>query len=189
VPADFSARAFTISRFPRTVAPQAYFLKLDLQDQDGKLLSSNFYWLSNKSAVFEWDRSTDQRTEVYSYPDFTMLARLPRVQLEASASREPAEGGAPEVRVRLRNPSAHLAFQVRLAIQEKNGDEILPVFWSDNYFELMPGEIKALTARYPAGTKLTEAAKLEVEGWNIESATLNIGPWHIESAKPAKGTR
>src|SRR6185437_15017840 len=136
VPADFSARAFKIPPFPRTASPQVYFLTLNLEDRDGKLISSNFYWRSNKPAIFEWDRSTDQRTEVHSYSDVTMLARLPRTQLEASASREPAEDGAPEVRVHLRNPSTHLAFQVRLAIQESNGGEVLPVFWSDNYFEL-----------------------------------------------------
>src|SRR5579872_843254 len=188
VPADFSARTFKIPRFPRTAAPQAYFLKLDLQDRDGKLLSSNFYWLSSKSAIFKWDLSTDQRTEVSSYPDFTMLARLPRAQLEASASRETPDG-VPEVNVRLHNPSTHLVFQVRLAIQEKNGDEILPVFWSDNYFELMPGETRTLTARYPAGTKLAEAAKLEVQGWNIKPTTLAISASHIEPAKPAEVTR
>jgi len=163
-------------------------VKLDLQERDGKLLSSNFYWLSNKPPIFEWDRSSDQRTEMNSYPDFTMLARLPSMQLEASASRGTADG-VPEVSVRLRNPSAHLAFQVCLAIQQETGGEVLPVFWSDNYFELLPGETKTLTARYPAGTKLTEAAKLEVEGWNIKSTSLIISPSHFESAKPAKVTR
>ncbi len=183
VPADFSARAFKIPRFPRTAAPQAYFLKLDLQDRAGKLLSSNFYWLSNKPTIFEWDWSTDQRTEVYSYPDFTMLARLPHARLEASASRVPAEDGAPEVAVHLRNPSAHLAFQVRLAIQGKNGGEVLPVFWSDNYVELMPGEMKTLTARYPAGTKLSDEAKLQISGWNIAPLTLAISSVHSEACQ------
>ena len=189
VPADFSERAFRIPRFPRTPTSQAYFLNLDLENRDGTLLSSNFYWLSNKSTVFEWDRSSDQRTDVSSYPDFTMLARLPRAQLEASASHEPAEDGAPEVSVHLRNPSAHLAFQVRLAIQEEKGDEILPVFWSDNYFELLPGETKTLTARYPAEIKLTGKAKLQISGWNIAPLTFAIAPVHGGAAKPAKVTR
>jgi len=189
VPADFSARAFKIPSFPRTPTPQAYFLKLDLEDRAGKLLSSNFYWLSNMPTIFAWDRSTDQRTEVNSYPDFTMLSRLPRVLLGARASREPAEDGAPGVSVHLRNPSPHLAFQVRLAIQEKDGGEVLPVFWSDNYFELMPGEMKTLTARYPAGTKLSGEAKLQISGWNIAPLTLPISSVNDESAKSAKVIR
>ncbi len=189
VPADFSARTFRIPRFPRTPAPQAYFLKLDLQDRAGKSLSSNFYWLSNTPTVFAWNRSTDQRTEVNSYPDLTMLSRLPRVLLEAGASREPADDGAPGFSVHLRNPSAHLAFQVRLAIQEKDGAEVLPVFWSDNYFELMPGETKTLTARYPIETKLSGEARLQISGWNITPLTLAISSVHNESVKPAEVIR
>ncbi len=188
VVADFSARAYKIPPFPRTAAAQAYFLKLDLHDRAGKLLSSNFYWLSNKPTIFDWNWSTDQRTEVFSYPDFTMLADLPRVRLEAAADRETAalDSG---ISVRLRNPSAHLAFQIRLLVTEKNGGEILPVFWSDNYFELLPGETRTLTARYPAGTKLAQGAKLEVGGWNIEPATLAVSPSHIDPAKPARVIR
>jgi exo-1,4-beta-D-glucosaminidase len=189
VPADISARAFKIPHFPRTPTPQAYLLHVDLENGDGRLLSSNFYWLSNKPPIFEWDSSTDQRTKVSSYPDFTMLARLPRTQLEASASHEPAEDGAPEVSVHLSNPSAHLAFQVRLAIQEENGAEVLPVFWSDNYFELLPGETKTLTARYPAETKLSGRARLQIGGWNITPLSLTILPVHGGAAKPAKATR
>ncbi|HEV2618093.1 MAG TPA: glycoside hydrolase family 2 protein [Candidatus Acidoferrales bacterium] len=184
VPADFSARAYNIPLFPRTATPQAYFVKLDLHDRAGKLLSSNFYWLSNKPTIFDWNSSNDQRTEVSSYPDFTMLADLPRVRLEATANRETAAVDS-GFSVRLRNPSAHLAFQVRLAVTKKSGDEILPVFWSDNYFELLPGETRTLTARYPAGTKLAQGARLEVGGWNVEPVTLVISPSHIEPAKPA----
>ncbi|MGH9732014.1 MAG: glycoside hydrolase family 2 protein, partial [Candidatus Acidiferrales bacterium] len=149
----------------------------------------NFYWLSNRPPIFQWDSSTDQRTNVSSYPNFTMLARLPRAQLEASASHEPAEDGVPEVSVHLRNPSAHLAFQERLAIQQENGGEVLPVFWSDNYFELLPGETKTLTARYPAETKLSGKAKLQISGWNIAPLTFAISPLHGGAAKPAKVTR
>ncbi|MGH9865477.1 MAG: glycoside hydrolase family 2 protein, partial [Candidatus Acidiferrales bacterium] len=122
------------------------------------------------------------------YEDLTMLAHLPRVKLEGTASREAAASG-PEVSVQLRNPTAHLAFQVRLAVTEKGSNEILPIFWSDNYFELLPGETKTLTARYPAGTKLAEGVKLEVGGWNIEPVMLAVLPSHIEAAKPAKVTR
>jgi hypothetical protein len=91
--------------------------------------------------------------------------------------------------VHLSNPSAHLAFQVRLAIQEENGAEVLPVFWSDNYFELLPGETKTLTARYPAETKLSGRARLQIGGWNITPLSLTILPVHGGAAKPAKATR
>ena len=186
VPADFSARAFKIPRFPPLAAPQAYFLMLELQERDGKSLSSNFYWLSNKPPIFEWGRSTDQRTEVHSYSDFTMLARLPRVKLDATADWHYL--GGDEVTVHLHNPSSHLAFQVKLAFNNTDGNEVLPIFWSDNYLELMPGETKTIIARYPEWIKLENRAKLQVGGWNVEPATVTISPSRVESAKPAKVT-
>ncbi len=172
-PADSSQRVFTISSVPADIHnPQVYFLKLDLRDRSGKSLSSNFYWLSSKQPVFEWYWSTYERTEEYSDENLTMLAQLPGVKLDATANRDSANSG--EVSVRLRNPSDHLAFQVRLAVNDANGNEILPVFWSDNYTELMPGESRTITARYPSWISLPPGAKLEVSGWNIEPVTMDI---------------
>ncbi|HKV26821.1 MAG TPA: hypothetical protein VJN90_00940 [Candidatus Acidoferrales bacterium] len=188
VAADASLRVLAIPPFPKTPVPKTYFVRLAVQDRAGEILSSNFYWLSNSPAIFEWNRTTDQRTEVSSYEDLTMLARLPRVKLEAAANRETAKN-ASAVRVRVRNPSSHLAFQVRLAATESNGNEILPVFWSDNYFELMPGETKMLIARYPAGKKLSENVRVEVGGWNIEPITLALLAADMPNTKPAMGVR
>jgi exo-1,4-beta-D-glucosaminidase len=182
VAADSSQRILTIPAFPKTSTPQTYFVKLDLRDRAGKSLSSNFYWISSKAPVFEWPRTTYVRTEESSYQDLTMLASLPRVKLEATANRREAGG---EVTVRLRNPSEHLAFQVRLAVNDADGNEVLPVFWSDNYTELMPGESKIITARYPAWIKLVSGAKLEVGGWNIEPVTLDLSSSRGESASIA----
>ena len=68
----------------------------------------------------------------------------------------------------LRNTSSHLAFQVRLAVREKDGAEILPVFWDDNYIALMPGESRQITAHYHSPQALNDASELIVSGWNIE---------------------
>jgi exo-1,4-beta-D-glucosaminidase len=172
VAADSSQRILTIPPFPQTASPETYFLKLDLRDRSGKSLSSNFYWLSSKQPVFEWNWTTYERTEEYSYQDLTMLTQLPSVKLDATANRDSTS--STEVSVRLRNPSDHLAFQVRLAINDANGNEILPVLWSDNYTELMPAESRIVTARYPSWISLPPGAKLEVTGWNIEPVTIDI---------------
>lgn len=179
--ADTSQRVLTIPAFPKTPSPQTYFLKLDLHDSAGKSLSSNFYWLSSKAPVFEWSKTTYVRTEQSSYEDMTMLDGLSSVKLEITANREDATGG--EVAVHLRNPSPHLAFQVRLAINDASGDEVLPVFWSDNYTELMPGESATISARYPSWNGLHSGAKLEVSGWNIEPITINLSSVRREAEK------
>lgn len=172
VSSDASQRILTIPPFPQTAVPQTYFLKLELHDRTGKSLSSNFYWLSSKQPVFEWYWTTYERTEEYSYQDLTMLAQLPIVRLDATANRDSAHPG--EVSVRLRNPSDHLAFQARLAINDANGNEILPVLWGDNYTELMPGESKIIIARFPSWISVPPGAKLKLTGWNIEPVTIEI---------------
>ncbi|MFZ0640977.1 MAG: sugar-binding domain-containing protein [Candidatus Acidiferrales bacterium] len=181
VAADASQRVLTIPAFPKTTSPRTYFAKLDLRDRAGKSLSSNFYWLSSKAPVFEWVKTTYVRTEQTSYEDMTMLDELPRVKLEVTANRENASGD--KVTAHLRNPSAHLAFQVTLAINDANGNELLPVFWSDNYTELMPGESKTITVRYPSWIKLESGAKLEVGGWNIEPATIELSSRRNQAKK------
>lgn len=181
VAADASQRALRLPPFPRTAEAEAYFVKLELRDREGKQISSNFYWLSSKPNVFRWSRATDQRTEVDSYSDLTMLSRLPRVTLEVTANRGNASGE--EFRVHLRNASGHLAFQVKLAINDARGNEVLPVFWSDNYIELMPGESEMITARYPSWIRFENGAKLEVGGWNIEPVTVALSAARQESTK------
>ncbi|MGB6482470.1 MAG: sugar-binding domain-containing protein [Candidatus Acidiferrales bacterium] len=178
---DASQRVLTIPAFPRILTPQTYFLKLELRDRAGKSLSSNFYWLSSKAPVFEWNRTTYVRTEESSYQDLTMLDHLPPVKLDVRASLDNPSGG--QVTVHLRNPSQHLAFQVKLAINGANGNEVLPVFWSDNYAELMPGESKTITARYPSWIKWESGAKLEVGGWNIEPATIELSSPRNQATK------
>jgi exo-1,4-beta-D-glucosaminidase len=85
-----------------------------------------------------------------------------------------------EVRVRVQNPAGGLAFQIHLsAVDEKSGEEILPVLWEDNYISLMPGESREISARYDQAVNAGRL-KLEVNGWNIDAETLPV-----EEAKPA----
>ena len=37
---------------------------------------------------------------------------------------------------------------LRLNLKGTDGEQILPVLWSDNYFHLMPGETKTVTVSY-----------------------------------------
>jgi exo-1,4-beta-D-glucosaminidase len=165
-----------------TPAHEVSFLKLTLQDNVGKVVSSNFYWLPSKPSTFDWDLERTNEHAYYSsvtdYEDLAELNRLPRVRVEASATVEHLERGD-AVRVRLHNPSRGLAFQIRLGIhEEKRQDEILPVFWQDNYFSMLPGESRDVVARY-SPHKLEGHPQLTVGGWNIEPLTIPLpGPGH-----------
>jgi exo-1,4-beta-D-glucosaminidase len=185
VDADGVAKALTLPAEAFRPESPVYFVKLTLQSSDGKNLSSNFYWLSPKKNTYEWSKTSYKYTPVSSYEDLTALQSLPKVTLDVVGSVATAADG-PLVHVTLKNPSANLAFQVRLGIQRSGqADEILPVFWDDNYIELMPGETRELTARYLPSADLSTAVELSISGWNIKPATVplnNAGPASSQSA-------
>jgi len=117
-----------------------YFLVLRLEDSAGKLVGSNFYWLSTKPETLDWEKSNWYTTPTSSYADYTALAQLPKVRLNLAHHTE-HKGEEAITHVSLENPSKSLAFFVRLKVNKgKGGEEILPVIWQDNYISLLPGE-------------------------------------------------
>jgi exo-1,4-beta-D-glucosaminidase len=146
----------------------AYFLDVRVSDGSGKLVGSNFYWLSTKPETLDWTKSNWYTTPTASYADYTSLAQLPKVKLKVSSRSEHA--GEDEVtRVIVENPSTALAFFVRLKLDKgKGGEEILPVVWQDNYISLLPGEKREITATYRASSLGAAKPAVEVSGWNVE---------------------
>ncbi|MHB8902502.1 MAG: glycoside hydrolase family 2 protein [Thermoguttaceae bacterium] len=140
-----------------------YFVKLELLRAGGEPVSDNFYWLARDSG------------------DLSALAELPPVRL--TASHEIGHDGQEQtVRVRVTNPSDQLAFFTHLALTRgPGGEEILPVYWDDNYFSLLPGESRIVCARLSAGDAERFSIALEVGGWNILSDFDCTG---LELSKP-----
>jgi exo-1,4-beta-D-glucosaminidase len=63
---------------------------------------------------------------------------------------------------------------VRLAaVHARDGHELLPVLWSDNYVALLPGEKRTLSAEFEAGEDVRDLA-LRVDGWNVPRAVLPV---------------
>ncbi len=184
---DGVERVLTVPPLPHGSDSPVYFVRLALQDSTGKMLSSNFYWLSSKPAKIQWKKTayfddpppadpTDEAsiyTPASPYDDFKALVELPQVRLTASAVVGPAPGA--RICVKLQNPSDHLAFQIHFAVQHQGEErEILPVLWDDNYIELMPGETREIVARYRSRDALSGNLELRVAGWNIETETLSL---------------
>jgi len=164
-------------------------VKLELQTSDGKTASTNFYWLSAKKNVYEWAKTTYKYTPVSSYEDFTALQNLPKVKLDVNEARATGPDGS-AVQVIVKNPSDHLAFQVRFGIQKRGQtEEILPVFWDDNYIELMPGESREITARYLPTSDISGPLELTVAGWNIDTTTISLKEAGAASAQSSGGGR
>ncbi len=170
IPEDTSQQAFVIPEI--SDLSTTYFVKLDLRDHAGKVVSSNFYWLSTKPDAFDWDKTDYRRTPVTQHGDLTALSTLPKLRLQLSSRLEKhAETAVAHVKVK--NPSKHLAFQVRLRLlNEAQGADILPVFWGDNFFALMPGEEREVTGTYDLGDSPEGTPVVRVEGVNVIPQTI-----------------
>ena len=163
---DSAAKVFELPQIEGLT--KTYFVKLTLQDAAGKLVSSNFYWLSTQPDVSDWAAGNGRYTPIKTYADLTALEQLPPVKLKV-ASRTEQKGTEATDRVTVENSGSHLAFMVHLTVRKgPGGADIQPVYWEDNYFELLPGEKREVSATYQK--KLLGGAKsqIKVDGWNVE---------------------
>jgi exo-1,4-beta-D-glucosaminidase len=166
VPADGVTKVVTLPEIA-DLSP-TYFVSLRISDSSGKLVGSNFYWLSSKPETLDWAKSNWWMTPTLSYADFTALSQLSKVKLQVSDHSE-HKGEKETTHVTLENPSKSLAFFVRLKVTKgKGGDEILPVLWEDNYISLLPGEKREVTATYRASDLGNAKPVVEVKGWNAD---------------------
>lgn len=165
---DSSTKAFVVPQIQNLTT--TYFLKLILENHAGKLLSSNFYWLSTKPETLDWEKSTWYYTPTQSFADFTALASLPKVELKVLSKTE-HNGDESVSRITVANPTEHLAFFVHLQVTKgRGGDEVLPILWQDNYFPLLPGERREVTATYRVEDLHGASPVVEVDGWNVSPA-------------------
>ena len=168
---DSSTKAFDLPKPDHLT--KTYFLRLELHDSAGKLLSDNFYWLSTKPDVMDWKHKKDTvYTPQAEFGDLSSLNTLPETKLDVTSAKEVA-GSKAAVRVTVHNPAANIAFMVHLRMTRGKGDQDLtPIFWSDNYFSLLPGEQKEVTAIYDASDLEDKPAVLAVDGYNIAPQTI-----------------
>jgi Exo-beta-D-glucosaminidase Ig-fold domain/Glycosyl hydrolase 2 galactose-binding domain-like/Glycosyl hydrolases family 2/Glycosyl hydrolases family 2, TIM barrel domain len=140
--------------FPVNVSA-VHFIKLDLRDADGKLLSSNFYW----------------RGQTDDPDDLTALNQLPMVTLTATAKVLPSGAeGQRQLQVTLQNPTKSIALMAHVQLRRKSGERVLPVFYSDNYVSLVPGESRTITINAAESDFSGEDALIVVDGWNVTAA-------------------
>jgi mannosylglycoprotein endo-beta-mannosidase len=88
--------------------------------------------------------------------------------------------------VTIHNPTEHIALMTHLQLHQKtSGNRVLPVFYSDNYLSLAPGESRTITME--AATKdIGGEALLLVDGYNVDVSS-SAGPVSVglnENAQP-----
>jgi hypothetical protein len=126
-----------------------HFVRLELHDHHGKLLSDNFYWRTLKP------------------DDFQDLNLMQTVTLDTKVSRHDANGNC-LLEVTLHNPSSHIALMAHLQLRQKgSGKRVLPVYYSDNYVSLVPGETKTISIEAALSELKGQMPLIVADGWNI----------------------
>ncbi|WP_051254152.1 glycoside hydrolase family 2 protein [Arenibacter latericius] len=163
--ADSSASIFKLKEF--TSLSTTYFVDLRLLDTETNEIANNFYWLSKKEEMLDYEADLGDfafHTPSKEYADLTELNLLPKVQV-FETHHFSQDGKNQNIEVQLKNSSNHIAFLINLKMVDKStGDLILPIFWEDNFISLLPGEERLLSATYT----FKGEAELKVEGWNLK---------------------
>ena len=129
-----------------------FFLRLELQKQ-GKTVDENFYWLSGKHGSYVALNSLEKSR--------LSLAIMPN--------------GKDLSRITIKNEGGETAFFIRLKVVNEAGEFVLPVFLSENYFTLLPGESKSIDLDCTfAASKDIRKLKVVSEGWNVPVQEISL---------------
>lgn len=127
-----AANAFTDCFLPEKPSglPSLYLARVELKDRKGRTLSINDYW-----------RTTgDSRS-------YQALSQMPASRLTVRLLKENDRN-----RVEITNISAHPAVSIKLnATNPETGEIILPAYFSEGYFNLLPGEKRIIEFSLPEG--------------------------------------
>ncbi|MGA8111087.1 MAG: sugar-binding domain-containing protein [Acidobacteriaceae bacterium] len=131
--------------------PPVYFIRMDLRDAQGRIVSRNLYW---KPAPQQGN-------------DLSPLNALPTVTLQGTITRHDV-GDRLRLEVTLTNPDKTLALLAHLQLRRKStGERILPVFYSDNYIWLGQGESRTISIDAALADLKGDLPLVVVDGWNV----------------------
>jgi len=134
-----------------TALSSIHFIKLELRDATNKLISDNFYW-----------RALPQHPD-----DLQALNTLPVVTIDAKVTRRTA-GDKCFLDITLNNPKSTIALMVHVQLHRNSTNErVLPVYYTDNYISLVPGETKTITIEAARSDLKGDLPLVLVDGWNI----------------------
>ena len=134
--------------FPDEVS-DVHFIKLYLTRGD-EVLSDNFY-VNGKE-----------------YGNHIALKNIAKADVRSKVSVRKENDGQWRGTVTLENSSSVPAVMIRLnVVGKKDGEQILPMFYGDNYFSLMPGEKKTVTLRWYEADTRGNKPEVKITGYNI----------------------
>ncbi len=129
------------------------FLSLRLINASKKILDDNLYWLPDSTG------------------NYSGLQKMSKVNIATSAKKI-SDG---RIEVTIENPSnGPLAFFNRVSLVDTTTKKrILPVFYSDNYVSVLPGEEKKVYIDYTKNDNI-DNAEVSISGWNVDEKFVEI---------------
>jgi len=183
----FSARAGRINVRPNSsvavleiprdkeISP-VFFVHCQLRTRDGQLVTDNVYWDSTKNdELGPPDKENAFDSSHPAWADLSAVNNMKAAKISATGKMTVTSGWS-SVMVTLKNESPVPAFFVRAEIVNTvEGDEILPVTWSDNYVTIFGGESMTLEARYRVADSGGLSPMVRVQGHNVSLTTEPVG--------------
>ena len=114
-----------------------HFVALQLLEGDTPV-ADNFYCLGAKDNTYAWDKENWYVTPISQWTDLRFVFG----QKEADVEMTVEDG-----RVTLTNRSDILVPMVILKAKDTDGNLVVPAYWSDNFFPLLPGEKKTVSCQ------------------------------------------
>jgi hypothetical protein len=161
-PGAYGVRLATVTADFSKSPTDLVFIRLTVKDSHGTVLGDTLYWRNWKD-----------------YMPYESLNHLPQVRLSAAISAKSAVAAEIGNRndlytITLSNNSSAPAVQTRIrAISNTTKGDILPAFYSDNYFSLMPGESKTVTVEFNPKYLKGGQPVFELSGWNTRVETID----------------
>jgi hypothetical protein len=155
VPPNSTTALFHLETEPLFLSSSVLLVRLTASDDQGQLVSDNFYWLAAKES------------------NYRLLDGLGRANILATATKEPSTTEE-IIRVLLKNNGDIPAIEIKLTPNDAvTGERLLPAYLSDNYISLLPGEERTIIIHLP---KESHHAKLSfgLHGWNIVESHFGL---------------
>lgn len=144
---DSTLKCFAVE-FPEDLS-DVHFIKLYL-DKDGMTLSDNFY-INGKE-----------------YGNHQAMRGMAKADVKTGVAVKKGRDGVWTGNVTLENRSSVPAVMIRLnVVGKKDGEQILPMFYGDNYFSLMPGEKKTVSLRWYDADSRGNRPEVKITGYNL----------------------
>jgi hypothetical protein len=130
------------------------FVVLNIKNNKGEEISHNVYWLSNDG-------------------DFKPMNNIQKTKVEARVVANTKNRSERSWTIQMTNSTSRIAFFIRPQLITE-GEEVLPSFWSSNYFTLAPSETITVSVSCPAIKLDGKNPEIKISGWNVDGQELKL---------------